>query len=118
MFPFHFLEENLDALKYDLGFYFNAKDRKLVESIIKKEFSDLNISIGTISMDDYDRNEELEKSILFMSVIAFIIFVLFILFTISYKIKDIAILKLNGFKMIDTLSYIFKTNLLSSAILA
>ena len=116
--PFHFLEENLDALKYDLGFYFNAKDRKLVESIIKKEFSDLNISIGTISMDDYDRNEELEKSILFMSVIAFIIFVLFILFTISYKIKDIAILKLNGFKMIDTLSYIFKTNLLSSAILA
>lgn len=116
--PFHFLEENLDALKYDLGFYFNAKDRKLVESIIKKEFSDLNISIGTISMDGYDRNEELEKSILFMSVIAFIIFVLFILFTISYKIKDVAILKLNGFTMIDTLSYIFKANLLSSAILA
>lgn len=116
--PFHFLEENLDALKYDLTFHFNVKDRKLVESIIEKKFSDLNISIGTMSSDGYDRNEELEKSILFMSVIAFIIFVLFILFTISYKIKDIAILKLNGFKMIDTLSYIFKANLLSSAILA
>lgn len=116
--PFHFLEENLDALKYDLTFHFNVKDRKLVESIIEKEFSDLNISIGIMSSDGYDRNEELEKSILFISVIAFIIFVLFILFTISYKIKDIAILKLNGFKMIDTLSYIFKANLLSSAILA
>lgn len=116
--PFHFLEENLDALKYDLAFHFNAKDRRLVESILEKEFSDLNINIGTISSEGYDRNEELEKSILFMSVIAFIIFVLFILFTISYKIKDVAILKLNGFTMIDTLSYIFKANLLSSAILA
>lgn len=116
--PFHFLEENLDALKYDLTFHFNIKDRKLVESIIEKEFSDLNISIGIMSSDGYDRNEELEKSILFISVIAFIVFVLFILFTISYKIKDIAILKLNGFKMIDTLSYIFKSSILSSAILA
>src|SRR5699024_1593244 len=101
--PFHYLEDNLDALKYDLAFYFNAKDRKLVENLIEKEFSDLNISIGTMSSDGYDRNEELEKSIIFMSIIAFIIFVLFILFTISYKIKDIAILKLNGFKMLDTL---------------
>ena len=116
--PFHFLEENLDALKYDLTFYFNAKDKKQIENIIEKEFIDLNISLGTMSSDSYDRNEELEKSIMFMSVIAFIIFVLFILFTISYKIKDVAILKLNGFKMIDTLSYIFKTNLMSSAILA
>lgn len=116
--PFHFLEDNLDALKYDLIIHFNAKDRGQVESIIEKEFSDLNISIGTLSHTGYDRDEELEKSILFMSVIAFIIFVLFILFTISYKIKDVAILKLNGFKMIDTLSYIFKANLLSSAILA
>lgn len=116
--PFHYLEENLDALKYDLTFYFNAKDKKLVESIIEKEFSDLNITIATMSSDSYDRNEELEKSIMFMSVIAFIIFVLFILFTISYKIKDVAILKLNGFTMIDTLSYIFKANLMSSAILA
>lgn len=116
--PFHYLKENLDALKYDLTFYFNAKDKKLVESIIEKEFSDLNITIATMSSDSYDRNEELEKSIMFMSVIAFIIFVLFILFTISYKIKDVAILKLNGFTMIDTLSYIFKANLMSSAILA
>lgn len=116
--PFHFLEENLAALKYDLTFHFNATDRKLVESIIEKEFSDLNISIGTISSEGYDRNEALEKSILFMSVIAFIIFVLFILFTISYKIKDIAILKLNGFTMIDTLSYIFKAYLLSCAVSA
>ena len=116
--PFHFLEDNLDALKYDLIINFNAKDRGQVESIIETEFSDLTISIGTLSHTGYDRDEELEKSILFMSVIAFIIFVLFILFTISYKIKDVAILKLNGFKMIDTLSYIFKANLLSSAILA
>ena len=116
--PFHFLEENLDALKYDLTFHFNVKDRKLVESIIEKEFSDLNISLGIMSSDGYDRNEELEKSILFISVIAFIIFVLFILFTISYKIKEVAILKLNGFTMIDILSYIFKSSILSSAILA
>lgn len=116
--PFHYLEENLDALKYDLTFHFNVKDKKLVESIIKKEFFDLNITIGTMSSNSYDRNEELEKSILFISVIAFIIFVLFILFTISYKIKEVAILKLNGFTMIDILSYIFKSSILSSAILA
>lgn len=74
--PFHYLEENLDALKYDLTFHFNAKDRKLIESIIEKEFSDLNISIGTMSSDGYDRNEELEKSTMFISVIGFIFFCL------------------------------------------
>lgn len=116
--PFHYLEENLDALKYDLIFYFNAKDRKLVENIIEKEFSDLNISIGTMSSDPYNRNEELEKSIKYISVIAFIIFVLFILFTISYNIKDIAILKLNGFKGKDILTYTFKSDVLYSVLFA
>lgn len=116
--PFHYLEENLNALKYELTFHFNAKDRKLVESIVKKKFSDLNVSIDIMSSDGYDRNKELEESILFISVIAFIIFILFIFFTISYQIKEIAILKLNGFTIMDILSYIFKSNLLSSVILA
>lgn len=118
MIPFHFLEDNLESLKYDLTIHFNAEDRKLVESLIENEFSNLNISVGTMSNDRYDRNEALEQSIIFMSVIAVVIFLLFILFTISYKIKDIAILKLNGFKMKDILIYTFRSNLLSSAILA
>ncbi|GEK90734.1 hypothetical protein [Alkalibacterium kapii] len=116
--PFHYLEENLDTLKYDLSVYFSAKDRVLAESVIRDKFSDLNISINTLSHTFYDRDEELEKSIIFISVIAFTLFILFILFTISYRIKDIAVLKLNGFKIVNILSYIFKADLVYSAVAA
>ena len=116
--PFHYLEDNLDTLKYDLNVYFSAKDRVLAESVIRDKFSDVNINVNTLSHTFYDRDEELEKSIIFISVIAFILFVLFILFTISYRIKDIAVLKLNGFKMTNILSYIFKADLVYSALAA
>lgn len=116
--PFHYLEDNLDTLKYDLNVYFSAKDRVIAESVIRDKFSDVNINVNTLSHTFYDRDEELEKSIIFISVIAFILFVLFILFTISYRIKDIAVLKLNGFKMTNILSYIFKADLVYSALAA
>lgn len=116
--PFHYLEENLEIVRYNLNVHFNAIDRVLVKTIIENEFSDFNISVDTLAHTSYDRDEELEKSILYISVIAFILFVLFILFTISYQIKDIAILKLNGFTKKDILTYIFKSNVLYSAVFA
>lgn len=116
--PFHHLEENLETIRYNLNVHFNANDRALAETIIENEFSDFNIIIDTLSHASYDRDEELEKSILYISIIAFILFVLFILFTISYQIKDIAILKLNGFTKTNILSYIFKSNVLYSVVFA
>lgn len=66
--PFHYLEENLEIVRYNLNVHFNAIDRVLVKTIIENEFSDFNISVDTLAHTSYDRDEELEKSILYISV--------------------------------------------------
>lgn len=118
MYPFHFLEDDLDIMQYNINIYFDSNDRATIEKLIDEEFSDINTSLQTMSADIFNRNEELEKSVQSISIIAVVIFILFILFTISYNIKDIAILKLNGFKVRDILIDTFKSDLLYSVLLA
>lgn len=113
MYPFSVVEDNLDLLKYDFSIYYDNKlDENFVKDFIRDSFSKFDISINKMNAGKYDEIKETKSSILYFSTVAFIISVLFILFNISYRLKDISILKLNGYKNIDIVKYIFSKDIL------
>lgn len=113
MYPFSVVEDNLDLLKYDFSIYYDSKlDENFVKDFIRDSFSKFDISINKMNAGKYDEIKETKSSILYFSTVAFIISVLFILFNISYRLKDISILKLNGYKNIDIVKYIFSKDIL------
>lgn len=119
MYPFRVVEDNLDLLRYDFTVYYDKNlDENSVEIFLKDTFSEFDISISKMNAEKYDEINETKSSLFYFSAVAFIISALFILFNVSYRLKDISILKLNGYKNIDIVKYIFSKDILILSLLS
>lgn len=112
MYPFTAVEDDLSLMRYDFSIYYDSKlDESFVENFLRDTFSEFDISINKTNAEKFDEIRETKISILYFSIVTFIISILFILFNISYRLKDISILKLNGYKNTDIVKYIFSKDI-------
>ena len=112
MYPFTAVEDDLSLMRYDFSIYYDSKlDESFVENFLRDTFSEFDISINKTNAEKFDEIRETKISILYFSIVTFIISILFILFNISYRLKDISILKLNGYKNTDIVKFIFSKDI-------
>lgn len=119
MYPFNKIKNDVDILKYDFSVYYSKDlDKKYVEELLNKEFLEYDVSITEMGAEKYDKISDAKNKISYISVVTLIISILFILFNVSYHLKTVSVLKLNGFKNIDIVKYIFGKDILFTFILS
>lgn len=119
LIPMHHVKNDLQILnEKNITFYYDSSQKIEVSNTISNEFREYDYNLNYANNNIYDLNGGLSTSLIFISVISSLIFILFVLFTISVRLKDIAILKLNGYKIVDLIKQLFLRDLVFSIVLA
>lgn len=116
LYPIQYIIEQPEAMKFGFTYYFNAaQDQKFYADLFDTAFEEFDIQNQSVHQHEYDSQQALKKNMMYISIIMLTISMLFILFQISDSLKEIAILKLNGYRLKDMLSYLFKDFILLNA---
>ena len=87
-------------------------DKTYYEQVFSSTFDDFNAELNTVSHNAYDSDQALIDDTVYISLIMLALSMTFMLFQISNGLNEIAILKLNGYRLKDILLYLFKENLI------
>ena len=113
IYPVSALKDNLTAMRFGFTYYFeDSADKTYYEQVFSSAFDDFNAELNTVSHNAYDSDQALIDDTVYISVIMLALSMTFMLFQISNGLNEIAILKLNGYRLKDILLYLFKENLI------
>lgn len=109
IYPIDYIFSQTEALNFGFNYYFvNEQDFTYFSNLFDSEFQEFNIQLQIGSYHQFDSQSALVSSVIYISFIMFALSIIYVLFQTSYSLKEIAVLKLNGYRIKDIISYLFK----------
>lgn len=90
----------------------SIKEKEQIESDLTTGYSKYIDSYGISNTEFYDIDKDLIRTMIYYSIVCFILFALVNIFIISKKLKDLSIYRLNGYRTRRIIFELFKTNIL------
>lgn len=119
VYPISHLMENPEAMRFGFTYFYEDKeDRSYFENVFSTTFREFNIDHQMVHHEVYNSDQALLENTIYISLIVLALSVTFVLFQISNTLKEVAILKLNGYRLKDILLYLFKENIILAALFA
>ena len=117
--PLKNINNNLSYFNFGFSVYntskFNDKD---LEKILIDEFAAYNVNFDPMHGETYDLIRHGRENLIYISIVSLIFYLIYILDIISTNTKEIALLKLNGFKNRHIVREVFKDYLQINSICA
>lgn len=111
VYPMTNLIKKPEAMRFGFTYFFTDKeDSNYFEDLFSTTFKEYNGEHQIVHHEAYNSDQALLENTIYISLIVLALSTTFVLFQISIALKEIAILKLNGYQLKDILLYLFKEN--------
>lgn len=119
LYPIDAVVDYPEAMNFSFTYYFeDSADQKYYQDLFLDAFRDFDVQYSQVEHYEYEGNQALKAQMIYLSVIMLAISMVFILFQISNHLKNIAVLKLNGYYLKDITSHLFKSYVMANFMLA
>ena len=98
----------IDSIHY---FPASSSEKENIENYLTSNYAKYIDKFGVSNTELYDIDKELIQTMIYYSIVCFILFLLINIFIISKNLKALSIYRINGFKTKDLILKFFKTNI-------
>lgn len=98
----------IDSIHY---FPTSSSEKENIENYLTSNYAKYIDKFGVSNTELYDIDKELIQTMIYYSIVCFILFLLINIFIISKNLKALSIYRINGFKTKDLILKFFKTNI-------